>query len=174
LTETPGVCQTPAHHYIPLLADETPPSYANSEAYDVQAEIAHWVMTANPPIQGIEDIEETIAHLVTLASVSPPKLPLSVIICGVCDSHDHHTPDYSQYICYECNEVIIPQIVSTNYPLSILFLALLVLIIRIFMLTLIVLLIEVSSILQRGLCYDHSVFTCHMHVFLFVSFSLLL
>jgi hypothetical protein len=90
---------------MPLLADKSPPSYDSSKAYDVQAEIVHWVTTANPAIQGIEDIEETIAHLVTLASVSPPKLPLSVIICGVCDSHDHHTPDCSRYICYECDKL---------------------------------------------------------------------
>ena len=70
--------------------------------YDPQAALAQWA----------EDGDSTIQNLVTLANVvSPPVTPLTLVLCAVCNSDLHHTPDCSQFTCFECD---VPQ--PGHYP----------------------------------------------------------
>ncbi len=64
-----------------------------SDVYDPQVALAQWA----------DDGDSTIQNLVALANiVSPPITPLTLVLCAVCNSDLHHTPDCSQFICFEC------------------------------------------------------------------------
>ena len=74
--------------------------------YDPQVALAQWA----------EDGDSTTQNLIALANiVSPPVAPLTLILCAVCNSDLHHTPDCSQFICFEC-EVSQPGHYSADCP----------------------------------------------------------
>ena len=76
-----------AHEY----ANPSMPSPGTNN-YDPQVTLAQWA----------EDGDSAIQNLIALANVvSPPVTPLTLILCAVCNSDVHHTPDCSQFICFE-------------------------------------------------------------------------
>ena len=106
------------------LSSPTPPSYVphtvkrgeedsatnpsipplGNDDYDPQVALDQWA----------NDGDSTILNLVARANVvAPPVEPLHLILCAVCGSDIHHTPDCSQYICYECE---VPQ--PGHYPVD--------------------------------------------------------
>ncbi len=69
------------------------PSFGNN-TYDPQVALDQWA----------NDGERAIQNLIALATiVSPPIPPLTLVLCAVCISDLHHTPDCSQFICFECD-----------------------------------------------------------------------
>ena len=73
-----------------------------SGAYDPQIALDQWA----------EDGDSAIQNLVALANiVLPPVTPLTLVLCAVCNSDLHHTPDCSQFIFFECE---VPQ--PGHYP----------------------------------------------------------
>ena len=73
-----------------------------SDTYDPQAALNSWA----------NDGDSTIQRLVVLANiVEPPITPLTLVLCAICNSDKHHTPDCSQFICFECE---VPQ--TGHYP----------------------------------------------------------
>ena len=72
-----------------------------SDTYDPQVALDQWA----------NDGDSAVQNLIAFANVvAPPVEPLHLILCAVCRSDVHHTPDCSQYICYECE---VPQPVIT-------------------------------------------------------------
>ncbi len=79
-----------------------------SDTYDPQVALDKWA----------NDGDSAIQNLVALANIiAPPVSPLRLIICAICGSDIHHTPDCSQFICYEC-EVLQPGHYPANCPTS--------------------------------------------------------
>ncbi len=73
-----------------------------SDTYDPQVALNSWA----------NDGDSTIQRLVTLANVvAPPITPLTLVLCAICNSDEHHTLDCSQFICFECE---VPQ--PGHYP----------------------------------------------------------
>ena len=69
-----------------------------SDIYDPQVALDQWANDGNSAIV-----------------IAPPFAPLHLILCAVCGSDVHHTPDCLQFICYEC-EVLQPGHYPTNCP----------------------------------------------------------
>ena len=73
-----------------------------SDTYDPQVALNLWA----------NDGDSTIQRPVVLANVvEPPITPLTLVLCAVCNSDEHHTPDCLQFICFECE---VPQ--PGHYP----------------------------------------------------------
>ncbi len=75
-----------------------------SNIYDSQVALDQWA----------NDGDSAIQNLVALANaVAPPVEPLHLILCAICGSDMHHTPDCLQFICYKCE---VPQ--PGHYPVN--------------------------------------------------------
>ncbi len=89
----PYIPHTVKHGEEDFATNPSMPSLGN-DVYDPQVALDQWA----------NDSDSAVQNLIALANVIAP-VPVSslhLILCAVCGSDVHHTPDCLQFICFEC------------------------------------------------------------------------